>query len=345
MTITGWMLSKVPFAGSLLAYKDETFWLPSQSSTIAPRIDFLFDFIMWLSIFFTVLITGLGIWFLLKYRQRDGHESPQPSPSHNVPLELLWSGIPLLIVMFIFYDGWTGYLDARTPPGDAYEIHVTGQKWSWSFLYPKNGYIDNELHVPVDTNIRLIMSSEDVLHSFFIPAFRQKMDVVPGRYNDLWFIANEPGEYRIYCTEYCGTEHSSMLSKVIVHPTESQLAEGGLPTYEEWLEEASNFVKNLPPIEAGQKLYETRGCTQCHSVDGSKGIGPSFKEIQFGQSRPLQGGGTVVWDEEYIRESILNSKAKIAAGYEPVMPSYDGRFKTEELTVLIEYMKSLNSSE
>jgi len=315
----------------MAAAPEPSFWLPPQVSTSAGDVDRMFDFILWLSIFFLVLITGLMLYFVWKYRARKGH-APMPSPSHNVKLELVWSVVPLLLVLYIFYEGFVGYLDLRTPPGNGYSVGVTAQKWNWQFAYP-NGYIDASLHVPVNTPVNLTMASEDVLHSLFIPAFRVKMDVVPGRYTEMWFEATEPGTYPLYCTEYCGTKHSSMVAEVIVHP------EG---EFEPWLEEASDFVERLPPVEAGEMLYKTRGCTQCHTIDGKDGIGPSFTKILIGQSRPLKDGSTVVYDKEYIRESIVEPQTKIAAGYESVMPTYQGRLKTKEIDVIFEYIKSLN---
>ena len=178
------------------------------------------------------------------------------------------------------------------------------------------------------------MSSKDVLHSFFIRDMRVKQDVVPGRYTVIWFEATAPGTYPIYCTEYCGTEHSSMLAELVVHPKGE---------FEPWLTKASNFLDTMTPVDAGERLYLSRGCTQCHSIDGKAGIGPSFTDIEIGKTRPLADGSSVTYDEEYLRESIMNSTAKIAAGFEPVMPAY--RFKDREIDVLITYLKSLNSSE
>jgi cytochrome c oxidase subunit 2 len=199
------------------------------------------------------------------------------------------------------------------------------------FTYP-NGYIDSQLHVPVDTAVKLTMTSEDVLHSFFVPDFRIKRDVIPGRYTRLWFTAVETGEYDIFCTEYCGTNHWNMLSKLVVH----ERAE-----FDSWLEEASDFLSKMPPAEAGEMLYNMRGCKQCHSVDGSPGIGPSFLG-KFGSEEQLLTGETVVVEENYIRESILDPQARIVAGYDPVMPTYQGRLKDEEITAIIEYMKTLS---
>lgn len=319
-------------AGLWMAGTEATMWLPPQKSINGHKVDELFHFILYLNYFFLAVITLLMIVFAMKYfRGKQGRE-PEPSPSHNTALELVWSIGPLFLVLYIFWVGWTGYLDLRTPPGDAFEVHVTGQKWSWTFTYP-NGHVDGDLLVPVGRPVRLTMGSEDVLHSFFIPAFRAKMDVVPGRYTTMWFTATEAGEYQVFCTEYCGTEHSSMLAKVLaMEPDE----------FEQELATRSNYLENDPPLVAGEKVYRIQGCTQCHSIDGTDGIGPSFKNIVLGQARPLADGSQVVYDENYIRESVMDPQAKIAAGFDPVMPTYKGRVKDKAVTVLIEYIKSLN---
>jgi cytochrome c oxidase subunit 2 len=183
----------------------------------------------------------------------------------------------------------------------------------------------------VDTAVRLVLSSEDVIHSFFVPSFRVKMDAVPGRYTKSWFRATRPGEYDVFCAEYCGTSHSDMRTAVVVHPPGE---------FEKWLEGASNLLATLPPAEAGARLYTTRGCAQCHSVDGRSGTGPTLQGL-FGHPVPLQGGGSVTADENYLRESLLAPESKVVAGYQPVMPTYKGRLKDGEITAIIEYLKTL----
>jgi len=309
---------------------DDTFWLPRRASNLAADVDFNFNLVYWISVFFFALITFLLVFFTLRYRQRPGHKV-EKSTTHNTPLEVVWSVIPTLIVIGLFWSGYKAYLNMTVPPQNTYEVLVTGQKWNWMFTYP-NGYIDSQLHVPVDTPVKLTMTSEDVLHSFFVPDFRIKRDVIPGRYTRLWFTALETGEYDIFCTEYCGTNHWNMLSKVVVH----ERAE-----FDGWLEEASDFLSKMPPAEAGEMLYNMRGCKQCHSVDGSPGIAPSFLG-KFGSEEQLLTGETVVVEENYIRESILNPQARVVAGYDPVMPTYQGRLKDEEITAIIEYMKTLS---
>jgi cytochrome c oxidase subunit 2 len=316
--------------GSDLLQSGGSFWMPPQASASAPGVDRLFYFIFWIAFFFFLLIVGLMVHFMVRYRKRPGPKPANP-PTHNTALELTWTLIPLGIVFVIFYFGFRGFLDMSTPPGNAYEVQVNGQRWKWTFTYP-NGYVDENLHVPVDRSIRLVMTSEDVIHAFFVPDFRLKRDIVPGRYNKSWFRATTPGTHDIFCAEYCGTGHSTMYAQVIVHPPGE---------FEKWLAQAGDLVSKLPPAEAGERLYKTRGCAQCHSVDGRAGIGPTFQGL-FGHPVALKDGGTVTADEDYVSESILNPQAKVVAGFDPVMPTYQGRLKDPEITAIIAYMKTLS---
>jgi len=307
-----------------------TFWLPSQASETAAEVDASFRLVYWISVFFLALITFLLVFFIVRYRERAGYERQQ-APEHNTPLEVFWSVIPTLIVIGLFWSGYRSYLSLAVAPQNTYEILVTGQKWNWQFTYP-NGYVDAQLHVPRDTAIKLIMSSQDVIHSFYAPNFRVKRDVIPGRYTQVWFTPLATGEYDVFCTEYCGTSHSAMLSKIVVHePNE----------FDAWLEEASDFLTRMPPAEAGQMLYRMRGCKQCHSVDGTVGTGPTLAQL-FGTSVSLVGGATVTVEENYLRSSIVDPQSQVVAGFEPVMPTYRGRLKDEEISAIIEYIKTLN---
>lgn len=305
-----------------------SFWFPVQASTNAGRVDGVYNFILWVVAFFFVLIVSLMAVFLARYRRRQG-VAAEKTVVHHTGLELTWTIIPTILAVFIFYLGVSAYVDMRIAPQNAYEIQVTAQKWNWSFTYP-DGTVSPDLHVPVDQQVRLIMRSEDVLHSFYVPAFRVKMDVVPGRYTTAWFEANQAGNFQIFCTEYCGTKHSGMLAQVVVHEA------GG---FEKWLEDAGN-LSNKPPVELGQELYTSRGCQQCHSVDGARGIGPTFKGI-FGTQEVMVGGAKVTVDENYIRESINEPQAKVVNTYAPVMPTFKGKLKDVEINGLIEYIKSL----
>lgn len=318
------------FFPALAGALDHSFWMPPKASTFSDTVDWTFYFIFYVSLFFFALIILLTFYMIIRFRRRPGH-GPIKSPSHNTALELTWSLIPLALVVLIFFFGFRSFADMAFAPSGSYDIQVEAQKWSWSFRYP-NGYVDTDLHVPKGQPVELTMRSLDVIHSLFIPQFRVKRDVVPGRYNKVWFQATEVGTFDVFCAEYCGTSHSDMHSLVIVHePGE----------FQQWLEDAANYLDTLPPAEAGGELYVKRGCNQCHSVDGSANTGPTFLNL-FGEQQVLRGGESIVVDENYIRESLLDPGAKIAAGFDNVMPTYQGRLKDAEIDYLISYIKSLH---
>ncbi len=306
-----------------------SFWMPVEASTSAGEVDGLFTFVLWVCIAFFALIVALMVAFVIRYRRREGRE-PEPSPDHNTRLEVTWAVIPVILVIIIFAWGFKAFLDINTPPADAYEVQVTAQKWKWLFTYP-NGHVDENLHVPLDRPVKVVMTSEDVIHSFYVPAFRIKRDVVPGRYSTIWFRATRAGTFQIFCAEYCGDGHSDMLASVVVHEP------GG---FETWLAKAEAQTASLSPAQAGEHLYRTRGCAQCHSVDGKAGIGPSFRGL-FGHTVALRGGATVTADENYVRESILDPQAKVVAGFDPVMPTYKGRISDQDITAIVAYLKTL----
>jgi cytochrome c oxidase subunit 2 len=316
--------------------QDGTFWFPPQSSTNAAPADWVFFFILGLSAFFFILIVGVMTFFVLRYRRRQGVPA-QATAHHSMALELTWTLIPLGLVGAIFYFGFVVFLDQRVQPNSPYEIMVTGRKWSWSFTY-SNGVTDRDLHVPLDTDVRLVMSSDDVIHSLFIPAFRVKFDLVPGRITKLWFKATQEGQYPLLCAEYCGTEHSNMSATVHVHRSGE---------FEKWLNDSSSRVLQMSPRDLGARLYVTKGCASCHSLDGKASWGPSFKNI-FGRQHVVREDGKeiqVLVDENYLRESILDPQKKVVVGpYSAVMPTYQGRIKDQEINGLIEYIKSLKDT-
>jgi cytochrome c oxidase subunit 2 len=286
---------------SILAHTEPTFWLPQGSSTISNDLDWLYYFVYWINVFFFVLVVALMVWFAWKYRHRPGR-TMEPTAGHSTSLELTWTIIPTLLTVVIFYYGFRGFLALAVEPPNAYEITVNGKMWNWSFIYP-NGYVSPELHVPADTPVRFVLTSDDVLHSFFVPDWRIKKDVVPGRYNRLWVSAEklnkdslEPEEHDITCNEYCGTNHSAMLSKAWVHDKNQ---------FTKWLEDASNWTgKDISFVKQGEVIYKQRGCVQCHSVDGTVSTGPTWKDL-FGEQVALSNGQSVAADEAYVRESIL----------------------------------------
>jgi cytochrome c oxidase subunit II len=316
----------MPFLGDV----HKTFWFPEQASTFAPEIDSFYYAILYISyVFFFLIIIPMG-YFMWKYRMRPGYKG-SPEALHNNALEITWTIIPTFIVVWIFARGTVGYLDMAKPPeGELLEIKVQAQKWAWSFEYP-NGAIDTNLHLPRDKAVKLTMRSDDVLHSLFVPAFRAKTDVVPGRYNVMWFEPTKNGEYDLFCTEYCGDKHSQMVAKTIVHDQAD---------YVKWVLEAAK--PPVDPVEHGKWLYERRGCKSCHSIDGKKVIGPSFKG-GWGKEVVLAKGSPVRFDENYVRTSILDPQAMARDGYQTAsaMPSYQGRLKEKEIMALIEFMKSL----
>lgn len=317
----------------LLAVTEGTAVFPPQASSFAADVDFLFWAITYISlVFFVIIVAAMG-YFVMKYRRRPGLEVV-PSPSHNTALEVAWSVLPAGILVYIFGAGFLGWLDMKSAPDGAYEISVQASSWSWSFTYPgPETFQSDQLHLPVNEPVKLNMQSSDVIHSLFIPAFRIKQDVVPGRYSSVWFNATTPGDYRLYCTEYCGQKHSLMTADVTVH-------ESG--TFRPWLQNKIIEVDNMDPVALGALLYKTQGCSQCHSIDGSTEgkAGPSFFQT-FGTEQAIESGEKITVDRGYIRESILEPLAKVRAGYKPVMPPYKGRLRDKQLNALVEYIQSL----
>lgn len=302
--------------------------MPVQGTAYAARVDSLWMFLLYLSAFFFFLIAGLLAFFLIRYRRRSAADRT-PHMTHNSRLEAAWTFGPLAIVMFIFFWGFRTYMDAAVPPGDALEIQVTAKKWVWQFEYPNGIRTLNELHVPLGKPVKLVMTSEDVIHSFFVPTFRVKQDVVPGTYTQLWFQPAEAGLHRLMCAEYCGRGHSDMMAKIYVDDEKQ---------YNDWLENGGDEGKTMPLGQFGAMLYASRGCQTCHSLDGNRGEGPSFKGI-FGHPAKLSDGRTVMVDENYVRESILQPQAKIVAGFEPIMPTFQGMLREREITALVEFVK------
>ncbi|MEW5853013.1 MAG: cytochrome c oxidase subunit II [Myxococcota bacterium] len=310
--------------------KLDGFWLPRSGSTLAPEIDFGWNVAMWLSIFFFVGIIGALVIFVMKYKRRSENDVTS-TVDHNLPIEITWTVIPSVLCVLLFLVGFKGFIHAQVAPAGAMEINVTAQRWSWLFTYANGVEKDNMLVVPKGKPVRLIMSSRDVLHSLYIPEFRVKTDLVPGNYTTLWFEATEAGETTLFCTEYCGMSHSDMLAHVkVLEPAE----------FEKWLsEEASAKAKGLPPEELGKNLYTGKGCNACHSLDGTPGAGPSFKGL-FGKEETLADGTTAKVDENYLRESILTPAAKLVKGFPPVMPTFQGQLKDEDVAGLIAFIKA-----
>ncbi|HKL17698.1 MAG TPA: cytochrome c oxidase subunit II [Halalkalibaculum sp.] len=310
------------------------FILPPAKSTVASEVDALFWFVHLSSLVLTIGILVALAYFLYKYRRKSENDVT-PVITHNNKLEVTWSVIPLIITLVVFGWGFQTYVTMTTPPDDAYEINVSAQKWLWNFTYENGARSTGELHVPADRPIKLIMSSSDVIHSFFVPDYRIKQDVVPGRYTETWFRVPEPGESIIFCTEYCGTGHSDMSGKVVVHEQKE---------FENWLannQGGGSKPTDLAPAEWGEQLSQEQACATCHSADGSQMTGPTWQGL-FGSTRQFQDGTSAEADENYLRSSILNPNDVIVEGYQPVMPSYQGQLNDEQINAIIEYIKTLN---
>jgi len=308
-----------------------TLYLPPPSSTIAGDVDALFYFIFYTALVLFVIVMSAAAYFIIRYRRR-GEPELTSGVAHNTRLEILWTVIPTILVFIVFIWGFKTYLKMHVAPKDALEIKATGQKWFWTFDYANGANSLNDLVVPVGKPVRLLMSSQDVIHSFYVPDFRIKMDVLPNRYTITWFEAIEPGEYEIFCAEYCGKGHSEMLGKVIV---KSEV------DYDAWLEQSAvDIPEGMSLEDAGAKLYQSKACITCHTVDGRPGVAPSFKG-RYGKQELMADGQTVVIDENYIRESILNPQAKVVAGYQPVMPTYQNVLTDRQIDALIAYIKSI----
>jgi cytochrome c oxidase subunit II len=303
-------------------------FMPDAKSDFAVSIDNLYGFIWWTMTFFFVIIVFCSVYFPWKYR-RGPRPVMTPRITHNLALELTWSGIPALLIIIIAFWGINLYIKAYVPPGDAYEVNVTAKQWLWQFEHPDGTVESGELHVPLGRPIKLVMSSVDVIHSFFLPEFRVKSDVVPGRYTSIWFDPKQAGEHQVFCTEYCGDSHSAMLAKVFVLSPE------------EYAKYIAKFQHPEPTAENGRKLYLTAGCITCHTVDGSPLVGPSFKGI-FGTPQPIVGMAPVIADENYIRESILEPQAKIVVNFQGQnMPSFKGVLNDDQIKAVIAYIKSV----
>jgi cytochrome c oxidase subunit 2 len=302
---------------------------PESASTIAPQVDALFWTWVAISAFFSLLIAGAIFFFFIRYQRRKRGELGSDDEG-SMTLEIVWSVIPLLITLAMFGWGTKVFFEQSRPPADAAEYYATGKQWMWKFQHPTGKREINHLHVPVGRPIKLTMISEDVIHSFFVPAFRVKADVLPGRYTTAWFEATKPGVYHLFCAEYCGTEHSLMGGSVTVMEQDE---------YEAWL--AQEAAPGGGAAATGGELFAALACDTCHR-EGARARGPLLEGV-FGSRVELADGSTVVADEGYLRESILNPSAKVVRGYQPLMPTFQGQVTEDQLLQLIQYVKSLGT--
>ncbi len=298
---------------------------PEQASTLAPQVDNLYFFLVAVTAFFAILVSILVAYFAIKYRDDTGQGVGSPITG-SVPLEIGWSLIPFVVAMAIFVYATVVYFNIVRPPAETLEVYSTGKRWMWRFQHIDGQSEINDLHVPRGRPVRVTFTSEDVLHSLFIPAFRVKADAIPGRYSSLWFTPTKTGEFHLFCTEYCGTRHAGMIGRVIVmEPNE----------YQAWLSAGAG----LPMVARGEQLFQQLACGSCHLADGT-GRGPSLVGV-FGGQVQLANGTSVVADDAYIREAILTPHARLTAGYQAIMPTYQGQVNEEGVMSLIEYIKSL----
>jgi cytochrome c oxidase subunit 2 len=308
-------------------FENSPFW-PVRASSTAGNVDALYVFLIIVSGLMTLLIFTAVVYFAARYRHRKGVLAEQIEGS--TPLELTWSIIPMGVFMVIFAFGAVVYFHSRTPPRDATEVYVVAKQWMWKLEHAEGQREINELHVPVGRDVKLIMTSQDVIHSFYVPAFRMKQDVLPGRYTVAWFKATKAGTYHLFCAEYCGTQHSGMIGAIVVmEPAQ----------YEAWMSGGSTG----PLSASGEKIFAELGCVTCHRTD-SQGRGPNLQGV-FGKPVQLADGRTVTADENYVRESILDPNAKIVKGFAPLMPTFQGLVSEEQLNALVAYVKSMANAQ
>jgi cytochrome c oxidase subunit 2 len=305
---------------------------PPSASTHATEMDLLYLFIVAVCAFFTVLVVALVAYFTIKYRRRSPDDVGADIHG-SLALELTWTFIPTVLALIMFVWGANLFFYLSKPPRNAMELYVVGKQWMWKVQHPEGVREINEMHVPIGRPIRLTMGSEDVIHDYSIPAFRVKMDVVPGKLTTMWFEATTPGTYHIFCAEYCGTKHSGMIGQVIAMTPQD---------YEAWL---AGGRSTGSAVENGQRLFTELACITCHKEPGdATGRGPTLHGL-FGSTVPLADGRSVVADDNYLRESIMNSQAKVVRGYQPIMPPYQGMVTEESLMQLIAYIKTLQAPE
>jgi len=298
--------------------------------TTTEAVDPVFYFIFGACLVLLAAITAAMVTFVVRYR-RSRAPLPTSDVASNLWLEILWTAIPTLLVLAMFWYGWQGYLGLRTVPAGALEVTATARMWSWSFAYP-GGRTSTKLYVPVGTPVKVNLVAVDVIHGFFLPAFRVKRDVVPGMKNHAWFVADKPGSYDLFCSQYCGTGHSAMITTVEALPGKE---------FEEWLEHGPGGIEKEARLD-GRKLAKEKGCLGCHSLDGTPGVGPSFKGI-MGRSEVVLTEGrerTITVDEAYLQRSLLDPSADLVKGFQPVMPAYKD-LSAEEITELLEFLRDV----
>jgi cytochrome c oxidase subunit 2 len=321
-------------------------FLPEQGSAYAQQVDRLHYFVITMTMLGFAGVAAALIWFIIRYRRRqEGESTPHVEP--RTLHEVVFVAGPLALFLLWFAIGYPLFVRLQTPPKEAMDVYVMGKKWMWKFSYAGGPNGADTLHVPAGRPVRLLITSRDVIHSFYLPAFRLKADAVPGRYTQTWFQADTPGRYEIFCAEFCGVGHSAMLGELVVMAPEK---------FDEWLGEArrsqavaaaQDSVQQDPnPVatltEQGRKLSVEYGCFKCHSVDGTRHIGPSWLDL-YRRREPLEDGSVAVADEGYLTESMMDPRAKVVRGFQPVMPTYQGRIPGPEIAAIVEFIKSLRT--
>lgn len=316
----------------------DSLWFPYKASTVASQVDNIYFFIAAVTVFFTVFIGALSLYFAFRYKRRSANEQGKPIHGNHI-LEILWVVVPTIIVLVIFFWGAVVFFQIKQTPKGALEFYGVGKQWMWKFQHPSGQREINDLHVPTGKPIQMTLTSEDVIHSFYVPAFRVKMDVLPGRYTSVWFEATRPGEYHLFCAEYCGTKHSQMIGKVIVMTPED---------YAAWLKGAEGAAvaaapaQTQTPAESGKRLFEEFRCNTCHTAVATA-LGPALDGV-FGSTVELVTGEKIVANDEYVRESILYPQAKVIKGFAPVMPTFKTQLSEEQLMQIVAYLKTLGGS-
>jgi cytochrome c oxidase subunit 2 len=306
-------------------------FMPPQGSAFAGEIDFVYMALFWLSVVLFLGIAVPAIYFAWRYRYKPGRVTPHTT--HNTLLEIAWSVLPLLLCVGIFFWGLKGWMEYAVAPGEAMEVQITAKKWLWAFEYPDGTRSAGDLHVPVNKPVKFVMTSEDVLHDFFVPDMRVKHDIIPGRFTEVWFTPTVLGKHVITCAEYCGKGHSDMRGTLTVESDAdfaNYLATGGT----EWEEYKTHMA------DWGKIQWERKGCNSCHTTDGSKSKGPTWKGI-WGSMVKLKDGSSVLVDEKYIKESEDFPQAKIVEGFEPIMPTFQGLIRPHEFEGIVALIKSL----
>lgn len=318
---------------SFIDYLTGQAMLPPRGSEFAGEVDAVFLGIYWLSQVLFWMITIPALYFAWRYRYKPGRVTPHQT--HNTTMEVVWTVIPLLICVGLFFWGLNGYMKFVVAPGDAMEVVVTGKQWLWQFEYPDGSRTVNDLHVPVNKPVKLVMTSEDVLHDFFVPDMRVKHDVVPGRYTQIWFTPIVLGPHTFTCAEYCGKDHSGMKGIMTVETAEDFakfMATGGT----EW----EIYRDSNRWADWGKIQYERKGCNSCHSVDGSSSKGPTWKGL-YGKTETFTDGSTAAVDDAYLEEAFFRPNAKVVKGFEPIMPTFQGLLRPHEVKGLQAYIESL----